>query len=123
LIRSKLGVCWDQTELERLFFNQYIEIPYLIYYIQSKNENAASHTFLEYMTNNKFYWFEHSWYDYRGIHEFKSHKELISHVTKIHTEYHKCSGFDMYVLDRPKYGISCQQFMDFAVSGKKIMEK
>lgn len=39
-----------------------------------------SHTFLVYQNNNYYYWFEHSWNKYMGVHQYKSMKKLYEDV-------------------------------------------
>ena len=77
LIKSKLGVCWDQVELERYYFNQ---TDYEIKTFFIINSNNTTHTFLIFINNNKYYWFEHSFEKYRGIHEYSSLDELLDDV-------------------------------------------
>lgn len=70
LLEKKYGVCWDQVELERkLFEENEIKVNTYFIYIYD-NENLPSHTFLTYQYHNSFYWFEHSWHQYKGIHKY-----------------------------------------------------
>lgn len=129
LIRSRLGVCWDQTELEREFFEKYIELPFNVYYLECKNHNQSTHTVLVFFDRNKCYYFEHSWFSYRGIHEFKNEREFLNYIAKKQIEYSdkecddKAKGIVIHIMERPRYGISCSEFMDFAKTGKKVYEK
>lgn len=80
IIKNKLGVCWDQVELERYYFknnNLNIKTYFLVYY---DNDKCPTHTFLIYKENNKFYWFEHSWEKYRGIYEYNNLTNLLLDV-------------------------------------------
>ena len=121
VIKSKLGVCWDQCELERYVFKKYIKLPFKIYYFELKNENKESHTALIFQKDKKYYWFEHSWNKQKGIHEFDSLKECISKISKLHKESGEPSkGVEVFELKKPKYGISCIEFMNHATHGKKI---
>lgn len=123
VIKSRLGVCWDQAELERFMFEKYIKLPYKVYYMEALNEYRQTHTFLAYQFNNKWHWFEHSWYDNRGIHTFSNLPSLLKHAATMHVKYaEKNNGCIMWELDKPKYGITCQTFMDFASSGKKVLK-
>jgi len=72
LMASKIGVCWDQCELERFYFEKYLKLQFNIYYLEAKNQSQSTHTLLIYQTGGRFYWFENSWFKYRGIHEFDS---------------------------------------------------
>lgn len=80
LIESKLGVCWDQVELERYYFKQRgikINSYFIVHYDGGK---CPCHTFMSYEDNNKYYWFEHAWEKHRGIKEFNSKEDLLQEV-------------------------------------------
>ena len=127
LLDSKCGVCWDQVELERkLFNNANIECDTYFIYIDD-NENLPSHTFLTFQLNNKYYWFEHSWYDMKGIHEYNNLEKLLNDV-KIKfldsrkNEINPDLNYDifMYKYNQPKYHINCDEFYDYIKTQKKI---
>ena len=77
VLENKIGVCWDQVELERYLFKETsLEITtyFIVHY---DNNKCPTHTFLVYNKDNKVYWFEHSWNKYKGIHEYNNLIELI----------------------------------------------
>lgn len=82
VLNTKIGTCFDQVELERLWFKEHgykfktIFIWFALPYINS----YPTHSFLVYEENNKYYWFEHSFYTNKGIHEFDTLEELIEFV-------------------------------------------
>ena len=89
VLKSGIGTCWDQVELERLWFenhNYEIKTFFIWFEIECEN-NYPTHTFLLYKKDNKWYWFEHAFEDYRGIHEFISIDEAIEYVISKHLEY------------------------------------
>lgn len=56
-LNKKIGICWEQVELERkLFEENNIKNETCFIYIDDKN-NLSSHTFLVYYVDNKVYWF------------------------------------------------------------------
>ena len=127
LLNSKCGVCWDQVELERKLFNEAnIECDTYFIYIDD-NENLPSHTFLTFQLNNKYYWFEHSWYDMKGIHEYSDLKALLNDV-KIKfldsrkNEINSDLNYDIFIYkyNKPKYHINCDEFYDYIKTQKKI---
>ena len=72
VITNKIGVCWDQVELERYYFKENawnIKTYFIVHY---DGDKCPTHTFLTYEKNNKFYWFEHSWERFKGIHEYNA---------------------------------------------------
>lgn len=124
LLKSKCGVCWDQVELERyLFSKNNIEVKtYFIYIVD--NDNLPSHTFLVYGGNNKYYWFEHSWGIYKGIHEYENLQELLLDVKekfiKSHNYVYKNSFTFIYEYEKPNNHITCDEFYKYIETQKLI---
>lgn len=125
VINNKLGVCWDQVELERYYFkgnNLNIKTFFLVHYDEDK---SPTHTFLTFEKNNKYYWFEHSWKTFRGIHEYNSLKELFLDIQdkfikyKLDNRYNK-KNLLLYEYKKPKYHIATQEFYDYCTYGKYI---
>ncbi len=116
LMISKIGVCWDQVELERYYFAGYDMKTYFIVYYD--NDKCPTHTFLTYKKNNKYYWFEHAYEKYRGIHEYTSINLLLKDVKEkfindIKEEYKNKLDMDylcLYEYKRPKYHIGTSEF-------------
>ena len=117
LLISKCGVCWDQVELERrLFSDNNINFKtYFIYIID--NDMLPSHTFLVYNDDKNYYWFEHSWGEYKGIHKYNSIKNLFDDVIykfkNSHKEVRKNSKVFLYEYEKPKYHITCNDFYKY----------
>lgn len=113
VIKNKIGVCWDQVELERYYFKGYdIKTYFLVYYDENK---CPTHTFLTFKKKNKYCWFEHSWEKYKGIHEYDTLKELLIDVKSkfIGTELHGDYVSDNLVIreySKPKSHISVKEF-------------
>ena len=96
LLKNKCGVCWDQVELERKLFNENnIKIRTYFIYIND-GENLPSHTFLTFENNNHHYWFEHSWNNYKGIHEYETEPEFLNNIKELFLKEHN------YVSDNSK---------------------
>lgn len=125
LMKKKCGVCWDQVELERKLFTE-ANIPFKTYFIYIDDNNfLPSHTFLVYEENNKYYWFEHSWYDERGIHEYNDLNNLLNEVVDKHIKAHSSEiqvEFETYIYEynKPNYNISCDDFFSFIFKQKRI---
>ena len=80
------GHCFDITWYERSEFKN-MGIPCEIYFIWgSKNgnylKNFNSHMFLVYKHNNKYCWFEVSWYNQQGIHRYNNFDDLKNDLSK-----------------------------------------
>lgn len=125
LLEKKVGVCWDQVELERKLFSEAnIKIETYFIFIDDK-KNLPSHTFLVYYTDNKVYWFEHSWYDEQGIHEYKSLNELLNDVEikfRKSSENEVETGLDIHIYKykKPNYNITCDQFYEYIYTQEEI---
>lgn len=123
LIKSHVGVCWDQVELEREWFKKH-NIDHCIIYIEINNGEACpTHTFLLYNTENKVCWFEHSWGTFKGIHEYTSISNSIKDIISKHQRFN--NDFNSPIIctqlkDIPKYNCTCEEFMNFAHSQSSI---
>lgn len=122
VIKNKVGVCWDQVELERYYFknNYNVKTYFIVYYDGGK---CPTHTFLTFEKNNKYYWFEHSWQTFRGIHEYDNLESLLVDVRdKFVNDFIDVNIGDVYVYkyDKPKYHISVQDFYKHCGNGKCI---
>lgn len=117
LLQSKLGVCWDQTELERCWFS-HRGINHAVIYIEIDDvEDIPTHTFLIYEDDEGYYWFEHSWGQFRGIHKFIHLKDLITTVISNHQQFNNdnTSPVNVRLLSKaPSFGITCDEFMNYA---------
>ena len=125
IIKNKIGVCWDQVELERYYFkgNDWnIKSYFLVHY---DGDNCPTHTFLTFEKNSKYYWFEHSWEMFRGIHEYESLDELLKDIRNkfIKYELNNCyisENLYLFKYKKPKYHISTQEFYSHCESGEYI---
>ena len=125
VIKSKVGVCWDQVELERYYFESYdfnIKTYFLVHY---DNDKCPTHTFLTFEKNDKYYWFEHSWERFRGIHEYESTKELLFDIRDKFIKYELNNNFVLENLvlheyKKPNYNISVQEFYKHCENGNNI---
>lgn len=124
LLKTKCGVCWDQVELERdLFVKADIEIKTFFVYMVD-GDMLPSHTFLTYINNNKFCWFEHSWFKYRGIHEYNSERELfLDIINKFKMEHNyvsKEANLYLYEYQEPKKHIKCNEFYQYIETQNRV---
>ena len=123
LVNSKLGTCWDQVELEREFFknNKTIKTFFIVNY---DNKKTPTHTFLTYKKGNNYYWFEHSWEKFRGIHQYNSLELLLKDVynkfVENELESNSNKNIIIYEYSKPKYHISVQEFYKHCEQGTII---
>ncbi len=122
LISSGSGVCWDMTELERDWFakHNYNFKVFFMMFVKDTDNNLPTHTFLAFEDQGKWYWFEHSFGEQRGIHEYPSLEELIVDVKKKQLDYaikNRGASIDDYKdlkvceYELPVYGSSAAEFM------------
>ena len=108
----------------KLFEESNIKNETYFIYIDDKN-NLPSHTFLVYYVNNKVYWFEHSWFDEKGIHEYNNLNDLLNDVEikfikSRENEVPKGLDVHIYKYNKPNYNISCNEFYNYIFTQKKI---
>lgn len=125
VIKNKIGVCWDQVELERYLFRGNtcnIKTYFLVHY---DGNNCPTHTFLTFKENNKYYWFEHAWERFKGIHEYESLKSLLNDVKDKFIKYelnnhYVSTNLVLHEYKKPKYHISVQEFYNHCDNGTYI---
>ncbi len=125
VINNRVGVCWDQVELERYYFKKTdynIKTYFIVHY---DNNKCPTHTFLVYEKNNKYYWFEHAWQKYQGIHEYPNIKDLLIDVrnkfitTELKNQYNEMNlVLREYETSSP--GLNVQEFYKHCEQGKMI---
>ena len=120
IMTSKVGVCWDQVELERYIFENYIKLDFETYYIQCYNTDYSTHTFLVYYINNECYYFENSFEKYRCIKKFNTLNELLREVSGNVANFNNSSKYEIYKYTKPKFGINVKQFMAHCLNGELI---
>ncbi len=79
ILNTKIGTCWDQVELERLWFkkNNYSLKTIFMGFEAEDGNDFPTHTFLVYQDNNKWFLFgDSNW----QIHEFNTLEESIKYV-------------------------------------------
>lgn len=135
LIDSKLGICWDRTELYRDYFKNMTKLKYETYYILYEDgKGCPSHTILVYYNNNKVYWFETMFQNedcyYSSIHEYSSLDSLLNDFKKIWikdaiigamipTNYDE-NNILIYRYNKPKYHINGYEMRNHINNSKLI---
>lgn len=125
-LNNKIGVCWDQVELERYLFEKE-NIEFKTYFIVYYSENICpTHTFLIYNIDNNYYWFEHSWEKYRGIRRYSSENSALKDIKEkfINDELNnKCDDINLFIFKytKPRYGINLLEFYHHCENGEKVI--
>ena len=123
---SKLGICWDQVEYERYLFDKQNIKNNTYFIVHYDNDKCPTHTFLIYEDNNKYYWFEHSWEKFRGIHEYNSEEEALKDIKEKFIKYELNNNYInnnlyIYKYDKPEYGLSVIEFYKHCEKGENII--
>ena len=123
-IKSGYGVCWDFCELERKFFTEN-NIEHKCYFIESyinRKEGGPTHTFAIYKQNNKWYWFEYSWFYHRGIWEYSSIDEALQGILNKFDEFYnkKLINIGLYETEKVSKRLNVFEFVEHCLNGKKI---
>ena len=126
VINNQVGVCWDQVELERELFLQR-KIKFKTYFIVYYDDTCPTHTFLVYEDNDKYYWFEHSWELFKGIHEYDNEFAALIDIKEKFIKYYEFNNnfnpmnLCIYKYEKPNYGISCLEFYKHCEKGESIV--
>jgi len=117
VLKSKVGVCWDQVELERYLLSSHDIRSYFIAYF---GKNTYTHTFLVIKEDDIYYWLENAFYKYRGIHKYQVLDELLLDVKNkfIDSEVKEEFDKDKLVLkeySKPKYHLSSKEYFEWVL--------
>lgn len=124
--RNSLGTCFDIVELERTYFKNIgakFNTYFMIYY---ESKKMFTHSFVVYEENEKFYWFEYSWANDKGIHEYLSLFDLLTDVRNKFKKNNNLKFMDLdylcvYKYKKPKYHIGLKDLYKHCESGENII--
>jgi len=122
ILRTKVGICGDAVEATRFLMDK-ANIQYKEYYLeQVKYHNG--HSFIGYVENDNYYWFETSWRDHNGIHQFNSEKDMLIHIAQLFkSQSHDNSSkiiINHMIKNRSK-GLDVHQLIKRGQKGKRII--
>ncbi len=88
LIKNRIGICWDMTELCRCWFSLMTQFKYETYYIfYDDNMGCPSHSILVFYNNDSVFWFEPMFnnenFYYSGIHKYSNIYNLLNDVKRV----------------------------------------
>ncbi|MBP3634906.1 MAG: hypothetical protein J6J17_00400 [Bacilli bacterium] len=135
LIKVGYGHCWDQVELERDWFktHNYNFKTFFIWFELPYDNSYLTHTYLVFENNGKYYYFEHSDFNNRGIYEFETYQDAINYQKEKHIEHNKqrnpineeiLNCLHIYEYDKPIYGCTMNEFInDILENAKEVGNK
>lgn len=89
ILKNKIGICFDQVELERYFFREHYKTSsYAIF------TNHMVHSFLVLEKNDQFIYFEHSSFNNKGIYIFNNINDLLGYVVNCFIRDHRIKNID-----------------------------
>ena len=123
-INSGYGVCWDYCELERKFFTEN-NIKHKCYFIESyinRKEGGPTHTFIIYKQNDKWYWFEYSWFYHRGIWGYNSIDEALQDILNKFDDFYdkKLINIGLYETKKISKRLNVFEFVEHCLNGEKV---
>lgn len=136
LFKSKIGICWDITELCRCYFKNMTHLKFETYYIfYDDNKGCPSHSILVFYNNDKVYWFEPMFNDkicyYSGIHECENISELLKNFKNIFiknallknfiSKNYDFSNLYLYKYEQPNYHINGLQMRNHIDNSERII--
>ncbi|MBQ3306577.1 MAG: hypothetical protein IJG68_00130 [Bacilli bacterium] len=133
ILKHGLGICWDQVELERTWFeeNHYKTKTFFIWFYYPNEDNSfITHTYLVYQDHNKYYYFEHSDEKNKGIYSFNTLKDAIKYQMEKHISFHKDLGYsiteeelnhiEIREFERPNYPCDNEAYMNHILESNII---
>lgn len=121
-IKSGYGVCWDFCEFERTFFNQH-NIPHECYFIfsfKNRKDGGPTHSFTLFEQKNKWFWFEYSWFPFRGIWEYSSKTDALKDIKTKFLQINNVKSLEMYKIKKAKAGLNTATYIDHCLNGEKV---
>lgn len=127
VLENKVGVCWDQVELERYLLDEEQIEHWTFFIVQYTDNICPTHTFIIYKDkeNGKYVWFEHSWESMRGVYTYDSLEEALKDVKSKYIEDQLKDAYDedrlvIYEYEKVEPGTSVKGFFEHCEKGKKI---
>lgn len=122
------GICWDLVEIERYYLDKfdYIDKSYAFVYYDKRMDPV--HTIMTTILNNKYYWIESSWKDYKGIHEYDTLDEMLDDVKDKFIKSLDCNEIDdknlvIYKYNKPDKEYSCVEFYEYLENSMIVDDK
>jgi len=125
LEKNRIGVCWETVELSRKILEK--EGYDCTSYFAILNETGFHcHTFLVVKKNEKYYWFEVSFSNNKGVHEYDNlndiFKDMINYfdiIVRDKKEYNK-ENIQIFEYTNPGPGTTCLNFYLNGFKGKRV---
>lgn len=132
-VRQGGGVCWDWVSYEMDYFKTHFPTVRTdsFYIVFDDKAECPTHTFMTFIIDREIYYFESSFYEYRGVYRAKSAYDISDFVSYNMDQYDKSKSllsFPRYItkynaLDPKIYGMGCEEFMDYCIHQRRVNRK
>lgn len=129
VIKHQNSICWDLCEVEREFFKK-TKYPFITIFAVLKNyRKKPCHTFLVFKNDNKYYWFEASWKNMKGVKEYSCLEDIFNEIKNNFFEFTKSTNYnkdeiEFFAYKKPIFSKTCNLFYCHCMYlGKKIKNK
>lgn len=125
VIDTLRGSCHDQALLMIWALNQ-IHLTTkgkFLLAIDNNNIGKETHSFVYFTLQDKFYWIENAWQEYRGMHSFNSEQSLIDHVVSKFAERNPNQTIMLcdFVPEDHKIGEDLSTFVDICTNNSLVI--
>lgn len=115
VINHDYSICWDLCEVEREYFKNTKYSFVTIFAVLKKFRNKPCHTFLVFKDADKYYWFESSWQNMKGIKEYCSMEDIFNDIRNNFFEFTKSYDYnkneiEFYAYKKPIISKTCNLF-------------
>lgn len=122
--KTNYAICWEMCELQRKYFKKRKIKHKTIFAILKKHRRLPCHTFTVFNYNNKWYWFEASWQNQKGIHEYNSLSEILDYFRNNFEDFTKGeydkSNIEFYSYLKPPFRFNCNLFYFWCLHSRKL---
>ena len=126
LLECKVGLCFDQVELERELVTK-LDVDCRTYFITYPDDKMDySHAFLIYKDKKRYYWIENAWLKYKGLHTYECKDDLFDDVLSKFVETipdGDIKRIKMYMFDKPRAGVNYTKYLSHCLNGRSVKVK
>lgn len=108
LLDTKFGICYDQVELERKWFE---DNGYKVHTYYTPFHN---HVFLVFVDGGGYNWFERTIKEYNGIHTKKTKEELLEYYKNVQLSNTDIKDMEFYEYSNVKFHCNFDEFVNNA---------
>lgn len=130
VVKNNLGNCYDMTEFERTWFEDHdYEVTTIYEIVALDYENDyETHSYLIYKDGGKYYYFEFSDFDHRGIHKYDdmasiikdNYSRYLNNLMKKGITEEEIDNIRIFSFEKPKEHIDAHDYIKHVTNGKRL---